>query len=678
MAEPDDSATQATPLQDVDLQALLKRAIGPKTPWWQQWAKAFGAAVLGLAIVSIGSQFVLVWLARVLSWTFRHQQVQQAVTAGGGDQVYSGLILGMLSGASPRGVAARLPLTDWLAHPLRLFFAHSSALAPENAWAVVFGAGSSEVGVQIFQTLTNMLFMVLGAGLLLASTGRARRPWRVLRVSAATIRVAGALCLAWGAVMQFQLPWGIGSGGEMAISMVATKIMGLDSSTYGTVIRHGTSLSFGINLALFLVSVLVGAGLALIAAAAPRPRSLAGAVRWPGVLERQGRWIALPMLLAVLFGISPAQPGIAFLRPADASAVFDPASGAPSLTIDQAEAPGAEVPQAIPTPSPLVPDTTSDQQVRDAASRMPSEVFVVPTGNSFQLWVNGRQQGVRGMGYNPITKGLTNDQRSARYAQDFAAMRAASINTVTGWDENEFDQVLMSRATDAGLGVILPFDLKVNVAYEDPNVQKQLMAAIAMRVDLYRDSPALRMWGLGNEVLHGLGDVRSKRSVAFGQFLIKAADMIHSMDPNHPVVYRDAEDVYLTPVANALRADGVARPWFVYAMNFFTLRMEDALTKGPTKALNVPLMISEFAPVGLRPADRGNGYARLWSIIQAHHDTVLGGVAYVWSTDGPEPLDRTFGLTSAGDAPTDNGLPTLAQLYRNGDASDSAANQASH
>jgi hypothetical protein len=533
--------------------------------------------------------------------------------------------------------------------------------------------------VQVFQTLSNMLFMALGAGLLLASAGRARHAWRIPHVTAATVRVLGASCLAWGAVMQVQLPWGIGSGGEMAISMVATKIVGLDSSTYGAVIRHGTSLSLGINSVVLVVSMVVGAGLALIVVSAPRPRALAGAVRWPGVLGRQGRWLALPMLLAVAFGSSPAQPGIAFLRPADASAVFDPASGAPSMpTIGQADAPGAEVPQAIPTPSPLVPDTASDQQLRDAVAHMPSQVFVTPAGDGFQLWVNGRQQGIRGVGYNPITKGLTNDQRSARYAQDFAAMRAASVNTVTGWDENEFDQVLMSRATDAGLGVILPFDLKVNVAYEDPNVQKQLMTAIAARVDLYRDSPALRMWGLGNEVLHGLGDVRSKRSVAFGQFLIKAADMIHSMDPNHPVVYRDAEDVYLAPLANALRADGVARPWFVYGMNFFTLRMDDALTKGPTKALHIPLMISEFAPVGLRPADRGNGYARLWSIIQAHHDIVLGGLAYVWSTDGPEPLDRTFGLTSAADVPTDSALAALAQLFRNGEAADGAANQASH
>jgi len=666
--------------EDADLSALLERALEPKEPRWREWARASTGAIIGLAMVGMASQFVLVWLSRALSWTFRHQQVQQALTAGKADKVYSGLVLGMLSGASPRGLAMRLPVTDWLARLLPLFFSKSSALPPEAAWGVVFGAGSSEVGVQIFQTLTNMLLMAAGTGLLLASAGRARRPWRAPSVSAAALRITGGLCLAWGGVAQLQLPWGIGSGGEMAISMAATKLIGLDSTAYGAVIRHGTALSLGINLLLAALSVAAGAALALIFVTSPKPRSLAGALRWPGVLDRQGRWLALPAVLAVALGISPAQPGIAFLRPADASAVFDPASAgkdaAPSVdgTVPAAAAAG---PLAV-APPPAVPDSRSSRELRDAAAHQPSQVYITPAGEGFVLWVNGQQQAIRGVGYNPVTKGLSTEQRSARYAADFAAMRAAAVNTVAGWDETEFDQVLMSRATDAGLGVILPFDLKFNVAYEDPNVRKQLLAAIAMRVDLYRDSPALRMWGLGNEVVHGLRDVHSKRAVAFGQFLVQAADMVHSLDPDHPVIYRDAEDVYVTPLANALRADGAARPWFVYGMNFFTARMEDALTKGPAKALHIPLMISEFAPVGLRPVDRGNGYARLWSIVQAHHDTVLGGLAYVWSTAGPEPLDRTFGLTSPGDVPTDSALPALAQLYRTGEAADAAANLALH
>jgi hypothetical protein len=133
-------------------------------------------------------------------------------------------------------------------------------------------------------------------------------------------------------------------------------------------------------------------------------------------------------------------------------------------------------------------------------------------------------------------------------------------------------------------------------------------------------------------------------------------------DPLRRVVYRDAEDWYVAPVIKAL-ADGKSRPWFVYSMNFFTTRMRDALNGGPTRTMRQPLMISEFGPVGLRPENRPAGYRELWGIIRDHPDTVLGGSAYVWTTAGPEPLDRNFGLTDANGLPVDDSLAELASLY---------------
>jgi len=101
-------------------------------------------------------------------------------------------------------------------------------------------------------------------------------------------------------------------------------------------------------------------------------------------------------------------------------------------------------------------------------------------------------------------------------------------------------------------------------------------------------------------------------------------------------------------------------------MNFFTTRMRDALTSGPAHTqMHQPLMISEYGPVGLRPENRPAGYRQLWDIIREHPDTVLGGLAYVWTTNGPEPLDRSFGLTDAYGQPVDGALAELASLYTN-------------
>jgi beta-galactosidase/beta-glucuronidase len=244
-------------------------------------------------------------------------------------------------------------------------------------------------------------------------------------------------------------------------------------------------------------------------------------------------------------------------------------------------------------------------------------------------------------------------------------MSDAGANTIVGWDERHFDELLMQKAAQHGLGVILPFDLGPGLAYEDPVVRQQLIASILQRVVRFRNSPALRMWGLGNEVLHEIlrAHGTQARYDSAAQFLIQAADRIHELDPDHPVVYRDAEDWYVTPIIKAL-ADGKSRPWFVYSMNFFTTRMRQALDSGPTHtSMHQALMISEFGPVGLRPENRPAGYRDLWDIIRDHPNTVLGGSAYVWTTAGPEPLDRNFGLTDANGQPVDGALAELAALY---------------
>lgn len=125
--------------------------------------------------------------------------------------------------------------------------------------------------------------------------------------------------------------------------------------------------------------------------------------------------------------------------------------------------------------------------------------------------------------------------------------------------------------------MILPFEFDPRLDYADPQIQIDLRERLRVWVERYKTHPALRLWGIGNETIHGMKDPLSPRARAFAQFLIGAADYVHALDPNHPVIYRDAEDQYLEPVAKALAADSVARPWFVYGMNFFTYRMDEAL-----------------------------------------------------------------------------------------------------
>ena len=141
-------------------------------------------------------------------------------------------------------------------------------------------------------------------------------------------------------------------------------------------------------------------------------------------------------------------------------------------------------------------------------------------------------------------------------------------------------------------------------------------------------------------------------------------DRVHQLDPNHPVLYRDAEDVYLPRLKTAFEATGVQRPWLVYGANVYSSsRLQEIIARWPAQWIGGPLLISEFGPGGAGRADRPVGYQQDWTIIRARADVVLGGLAYTWATNGPEELDRVFGLVDQNAVPTDGALAALSAAY---------------
>jgi hypothetical protein len=294
---------------------------------------------------------------------------------------------------------------------------------------------------------------------------------------------------------------------------------------------------------------------------------------------------------------------------------------------------------------------------------------------SFEYLVNGQPEVIRGVGYNPQYAGLSDDQRAQLYERDFSAMRARGINTIEGWFEPQFDDVTLDYAARNGIGVLMPFELNQDWPYDNPNVQQSILDHVSAYVERYKDSPAVRMWAPGNEDLHrilyphlksGQDDpaVRTQAD-AFAAFLPRLVDRIHELDPNHPVIYRDAEDLYLPRLKAAFAATGVDRPWLVYGANVYTEpRLQQIINAWPAQFTG-PLVISEYAPGGQGPTDRPLGYQEDWAIIRARPGIVLGGLAYTWATNGPEQLDRVFGLVDAQGIPTDGALAALSASYLN-------------
>lgn len=318
-------------------------------------------------------------------------------------------------------------------------------------------------------------------------------------------------------------------------------------------------------------------------------------------------------------------------------------------------------------------------RVRDVLDEPPTvgpvQVELDPLGDgTWQYLVNGQAQVIRGVGYNPQYAGLDPDERARLYERDFAAMRELGMNTIEGWFEPQFDQITLDTAARNGIGVIMPFELNQDWPYENPNVQQSILDHVSAYVTQHKDNPAVRMWAPGNEDLHRILYPHMKteandpavraRADAFAQFLPVLVDRIHALDPDHPVLYRDAEDVYLPRLKQAFQATGVQRPWLIYGANVYSqARLQQIVNAWPAQWLGGPLVISEFAPAGVGPGQRPIGFEQEWAIIRSRPGIVLGGLAYTWATNGPEELDRVFGLVDAQAVPTDGALAALSASY---------------
>jgi hypothetical protein len=353
---------------------------------------------------------------------------------------------------------------------------------------------------------------------------------------------------------------------------------------------------------------------------------------------------------------------------------------ATALTLAIVVSPAGELARAAPNWQPVARSMLDQPGPRqttavDSLETGPHVVSVVegPAG-AWRYLVDGHPRVVRGFGYNPLYAALPAAERARLYDRDFSAMREMGANTIEGWFENQFDEITLDHAARNGIGVVMPFELNQDWPYENSNVQQSILEHIATYVERYKSHPAVRMWAPGNENLHRVlyrnwvsqdqVPAARVRAAAFAAFLPRLVDRIHELDPDHPVLYRDAEDVYLNWLKPEFQRDGKRRPWFVYGANVYSdIRLEQIAGQWSKHGIGGPLLISEFAPAGQGPDDRALGYRQDWQRIRARPDVVLGGLAYAWATNGPEDLDRVFGLVDASGLPRDGALSALSDAY---------------
>ena len=80
---------------------------------------------------------------------------------------------------------------------------------------------------------------------------------------------------------------------------------------------------------------------------------------------------------------------------------------------------------------------------------------------------------------------------------------------------------------------------------------------------------------------------------------------------------------------------------------------------------NPPITKTLYAIVGEVRYEgvQGDGYLEMWNAIRSFPQFVMGGAPYVWTTEGPEPTDKIWGLTDHNSAPVDGTFGLLSSAW---------------
>ena len=570
----------------------------------------------------------------------------------GVDPVYTHATAATLAGLRIQGVAVVGPLGDWL----NAVFPNVFVPAARAHWAfirLVVERGSPVLPRLLASGCAHAV--VLGAGLLLVRSGwRHPRSGRLLAGLAMQVQVATGILGAQPSLRELE-----STGVSFAANALLPALAPRGAALSDPVTQGSPALVSAALVACALLVAYLPVGLVLL-------------------LRERGRRIALASAAFVMLGSAACagvfQTDAAAAPPADFAQPPLPVA----VAVDAANAPlDGEAHSEVATASSTESVALDRWFVEPGANvdAGPSHVEVVGSDYHYQYLVNGEPQVIKGMGMNTqYASQLSPADRAARLDSDMAELSAMGVNTVLGWDPAEFDGVLLDAAQRHGIGVVMPFDLDPSADYTDPTVRQQLHDQVMAWVAEYRGHPALRMWGLGNEVLHKIvhpswvgpqDPERERQAEAFSDWLVETADDIHAADPDHPVTYRSAEDAFVDWVIAALdRRGGGPRPWFVWGTNCYQPYLGDIVNHWNQLGMPTALWVSEFAPGGMAVPDRPDGFATMWGYIRGQPDWVLGGAVYAWTRNGPEGVDRNFGLTDDGTPVDGRSLDMLTSLFQ--------------
>lgn len=250
----------------------------------------------------------------------------------------------------------------------------------------------------------------------------------------------------------------------------------------------------------------------------------------------------------------------------------------------------------------------------------PTKVEIVGVPGAYQLLRGGQP-------YRPSGAGAV--------AGSLESLKAHGANSIRTWHVG--DGQILDDAQALGLSVSLCLDVgreRLGFDYNDEGAVAAQLHRFRQQVDRFKNHPALLTWIIGNELN------LEARNPKVWDAVNEIAEMIHEVDPNHPVTTAlaglGAQDVEL------LRSRAPALDFYstqVYGGIMGLDRAMDAL------GLTEPLMVTEWgtvghwevpstdwqAPIELTSAAKAAQYvAGYEQVIKANPGRIIGAYAFLW------------------------------------------------
>ena len=174
-------------------------------------------------------------------------------------------------------------------------------------------------------------------------------------------------------------------------------------------------------------------------------------------------------------------------------------------------------------------------------AKMDGQIAVAKEGGNWGLFVAGEPYEIKG-----VTFGYDSD--IAKYEDYCKELSFLGVNTIRTWATGENTMALLDAAHKHGIRVMLGIWMRHGRPgmedddrfdyLKDAKGKEEMFRNALKVVNMYKDHPAVLMWGVGNEVY--LNTAKDEEKVVYSQLLERVCSAIKKEDVKHPIVSVEA------------------------------------------------------------------------------------------------------------------------------------------